>query len=133
MRAALWFRVRTFASRHANKIWLGILAAGLTVALFGIRNEADVRRQQDCEALRNGQRVDRLLIDTVLDSSSGPGIPLLDIASFAALPPEVQTYVRDLAAASAPDPKAQSLAERLEMFRDEHLSPSVLPDYCRAP
>lgn len=130
MRASLWFRVRTFAGRHANKIWLTIVVTGVVVALFGVRAEGTERREQICEALENGQRVDRLLINTVLDTPGG-GIPLLDVESFRSLPPEVRTYVRDLATASAPDPGARSLAARLESFRDENLGPDALPTYCQ--
>lgn len=132
MKAALWFRVRAFATRHANKIWLCIVVSGVTLALVGIRNEGTERREQICDALTNGQRVDRLLIDTVLETPTR-GIPLLDVESFGSLPPAVQTYVRDLASeASAPTPDAPaSLAERLEAFRDENLGADDLPEYCR--
>lgn len=131
MRAALWFRVRSFSSRHANKIWLTIVVTGVVVALYGVRAEGTARREQICETLENGQRVDRLLINTVLDTPGG-GVPLLDVSSFQSLPAEVQTYVRELAAASAPDPGARSLAARLESFRDENLGPDALPTYCQA-
>lgn len=132
MRARLWFRVRTFASRHANKIWLTIVVTGVVVALFGVRHEGEVRQDQICSALESGQRVDRALIDTVLDTEASGGVPLLDVASFAALPPEVQEYVRDLAAASAPDPGARSLAQRLATFRETQLGPDAFPSYCQA-
>ena len=133
MKARLWFRVRSFGSRHANKIWLTIVVTGVVVALFGVRHEGEVRQGQICAALESGQRVDRAMIDTVLDSDEGGGIPLLDVDSFTALPPEVQDYVRDLANESAPDPRVRSLAERLAVFRETQLGPGALPTYCRAP
>jgi hypothetical protein len=130
VRPPLWLRARQFASDHANKIWLAIIVLGLVAALAGIRNEGDVRRAEMCEFARNGQRADRLLIDTVLEP--GPGIPLLDVESFASLPAAVQTYLRDLAIASTPtpDPDGDSLAERLQAHRDEQLGPEALPSYC---
>lgn len=131
MKARLWFRARTFTSRHANKIWLTIVVTGVVVALFGVRHEANVREDQICSALESGQRVDRALIDTVLDGEGGGGVPLLDVDSFAALPLEVQDYVRDLATESAPDPDARSLAQRLMTFRETQLGPDALPVYCR--
>jgi hypothetical protein len=142
MRAGLWYRTRGFVDRHTQKIWLLIVVGGVVVALYGVRWEADERAQaidatsataraQTCDGLRNDQRLDRLLIDTVLEQPEGAGGSLLDLPSYRALPTEVQTYLRELALSMQPSPDATSLAERLEAFRDEHLGADDLPAYCQ--
>lgn len=85
------------------------------------------RRGQICDALRASQQTDRALIDTVLDTEGGPS--LLEPESFAALPPEVRTYIRELAS-QVPEGPGQSLAERLTTFRDERLGLDDLPAFC---
>lgn len=127
MRAAIWYRLRVWTSRHANKLWLVIVVAGVFGAMAGSRWEASNREQAICDWATHQQAIDRTLIDTVL-ADPAQGNPILDVASFAALPPEVQTYLRDIAATPSGD--TDTLARRLERFRDEHLGADDLPAYC---
>jgi hypothetical protein len=138
-----WLRTKGFAARHATVlVVLGMTAVSAT-ALAGVRWEAGQRedatarsddraRAQICTALESAQDTDRLLINTVLDDpDDGGGVPLLDVEAYNDLPPSVQQYVRELAAAQVPGPDdARSLAERLEAFRDEHLGRDDLPTFC---
>lgn len=126
MRAALWYRIRVWVSLHANKLWLVIIVAGVVGAMAGSRWEAGNREQAICDWAIHQQTIDRTLIDTVLQPAAGN--PILDVPSFTALPPEVQTYLRDIAAAPTGD--TDTLARRLQRFRDEHLGDDDLPAYC---
>lgn len=140
---AAWVRAKLFAADHALAIIVVAFTLAGTIAVGGVRWEARERAEADaaqvvagraevCEALRSGQATDRLLIDTVLERSPTSGVPLLNVESFGELPPAVQQYLRDLADEARPDPDdGPTLAERLEAFRDTHLTEDDLPEFCR--
>lgn len=126
-----WNRAVAFNRRHATIVVLLGITAVAVAAVIGLQNEQHQRQAQICDSFVRGQATDRLLIDTVLqDSGGGGGVPLLDVASYNQLPPEVQKYVRDLAAASEPDDSGDPLAERLARFRDENLGADDVPAFC---
>lgn len=151
MKATLWARFRMFVDSHAAKIAVAVVVGGAIAMGAGLRWEATTRadaieaeakhravqieaaaaerRDEVCEALDKGQRIDRALIATVLDGGNG-GVPLLDVPAYQGLPPNVQLYVQQLAAGTPGAEPGDTLAERLAAFRDEFLGPDDLPAYC---
>lgn len=149
MRARVWFRVRTFIDEHAAKITAALVVGGVAASLIGLRYESTERRERDriaieqiqqsaltsrsetCEGLRSGQRTDRLLIDTVLETPAA-GIPLLDVPTYTSLPPLIQQYLREISEGGDPG-DGETLAERLAAYKEEHLGSDDLPAFCLDP
>jgi hypothetical protein len=138
-------RVAGWAERHvlvivlaiAFAVGVGIPAASRLEAIRraeAVEEAATERRAQICDAIRASQDVDRALIDSVLEPSTGnPGASLLSPESFSALPPEVQRYLVELASDTPADEPGSTLADRLRTLRDEKLGDDDLPAYCLNP
>lgn len=136
-----WFRLRQFVNRHASKLALGLVVAATFAGMAGLRWEADQRqdridgaaverRSQICAEARNLRVLVSELIDTAV-AGDDDGLPLTTLDSFHALPPEVQTYLRDLAAVAGDRSDSPGLAERLREFQRTRLA--ELPAFCTGP
>lgn len=145
-----WWRVRSFANRHATVIAFVLLTAVAVGSVAGIRNEARDRAEaveaegekrttavaeqaeqntaEVCAESRNLRLLVSELIDTAVNDDGGGGLNLTAPASFAALPPSVQAYLRELVAMSAGTDDGPDLAERLRAFQAARLSD--LPEFC---
>lgn len=149
MKPSLWFRFRSFGSRHAMKIALGLAVCAMAVAVAGVRWEARhraegaastlaaavesdriaaaERRQQICQESRNLRALVSELIDTAVGDGSA-GVRFDEVPSFHAMPMSVQRFLRDYAAAQSRGEEGPDLAERLRTFQEERLG--ELPAFC---
>lgn len=150
MKPSLWFRFRSFGSRHAMKIALVIVAVAAVAALAGVRWEARhraeaaastlaaavesdriaaaERRRQICQESRNLRALVSELIDTAVGDDPNGGVRFDEVPSFRSMPASVQQFLRDYAAAQARGEEGPDLAERLRTFQEDRLGD--LPEFC---
>lgn len=135
MKLPLWVRRAESGLRDHLLVVVMVLAFVVGVIVpYGVRSVDErsqhERRAEVCVAFQQQQDVTRALIDSVLVAPSSTGAALLAPESFAALPPESQTYLRELSELIPSETRGGSLAERLKSFRDEQLGSDDLPAYC---